>query len=186
MMYDNTKFPEVMHGVGGLISRAEANYLNQVADRLGTGLYIDLGTYRGRSAACIADGIRRNNLPLTQVLTIDAFDNRALSSRFRDDLGLEDVEETLKQRELASYVLVYKGETGIVPGWIDRVRFAFIDADHSYEGCLADWRAWRHHIDGEVAFHDSHLDGPARVLAEEMKHWEQVDRVDSITVWRRV
>ena len=85
MEYNSAKFPVVVRGVSGLIYRAEANYLNQVADRLGEGIYVDLGTFRGRSAVCIADGIRRNNLKNSKVITIDMFDRRGLSNRFAKD-----------------------------------------------------------------------------------------------------
>jgi predicted O-methyltransferase YrrM len=78
------------------------------------------------------------------------------------------------------------------------VDFVFIDGDHSEDGLLADWRAWRPLVEpgGIVALHDSRstpdrpIDdaGSVKVTNEVILRDEQfavVDTVDSLTVLRK-
>jgi predicted O-methyltransferase YrrM len=204
-------YPKIMHGVHGLIGRGEANYLNSIGADMGEGIYIDLGTFRGRSAVCMADSFRKANLKDTKVWTLDTFDRRALSSRWsKDNLEprrrgnlprpestkkaameverIAEVQEVMDSRGLSDYVRIISSETTVVPKDLDRpVRFVFIDADHSYDGCMTDWFAWKDLVadDGAVAFHDSHLPGVAKTHELHLFGWEQIHAVQSITVWRR-
>ncbi|HVQ40327.1 MAG TPA: class I SAM-dependent methyltransferase, partial [Pyrinomonadaceae bacterium] len=82
--------------------------------------------------------------------------------------------------------------------WREPVDFLFIDGDHSYEGCLRDWREWSPFVNlgGIVAFHDARLfpngwtrsnSGPVRVAKElfyegQSSQWEIVDEVDSLLI----
>lgn len=207
-VYDHAATPKIVHGVKGLLHRAESDYLNQVADRVqGPGIYVDLGTFQGRSAILLADGVRRNKLTDVHIHTVDTFDRRNLSRRFREDGtriegtdkhphkvpgALQTVRDNLNERDLKQYVSIVKSPSSEAVPYVpvqeaSCIKFLFIDADHSYEGCKADWFAWRDYIhqDGEVAFHDSHVEGPKQVLAEEMKGWKQVDQIYSISVWHR-
>lgn len=197
-------YPKIMHGVHGLIGRGEANYLNSIGADMGEGIYIDLGTFRGRSAVCIANSFRRADLKVSQVWTLDTFDRRALSTRWSTD-NLEpknpgkppgtpetkrivEVEEVMASRGLSDYVRIISSETSVIPKELNLpVRFVFIDADHSYDGCRIDWFAWRNHVaeDGAVAFHDSHLPGVAKTHELHMEGWRKFHSVQSITVWRR-
>ena len=197
-------YPKIMHGVHGLIGRGEANYLNSIGADMGEGIYIDLGTFRGRSAVCIADSFRRANLKDSKVWTLDTFDRRALSSRWSKDnleptnpgkpassaepARIAEVQEVMDTRGLSDYVKIISSETSVVPKELDRpVRFVFIDADHSYDGCMTDWFAWKDLVadDGAVAFHDSHLPGVAKTHELHLFGWEQFHAVQSITVWQR-
>jgi predicted O-methyltransferase YrrM len=81
------------------------------------------------------------------------------------------------------------------------VDLAFIDGDHSPEGCREDWEAWRDHVapGGAVAFHDARLGhgggggspGPTSVVDEAFRDprqdsgWTIVAEVDSLVVVRR-
>lgn len=190
--YDNTKHPKITNGVGGLLNRGEANYLNQVASRVGMGTYVDLGTYRGSSAISLADGIRTAGAD-AKVWTFDTFDRRHLSSRFakdRDDSPRIAVEEAIQERDLNKYIEIFTMKTADAPTRLsifgNWVQFIFLDADHSYEGTKADWAAWSHHLsdDAEAAFHDSNLEGVRRVI-DELDGWEQVDEVMTLAVVKR-
>jgi predicted O-methyltransferase YrrM len=78
------------------------------------------------------------------------------------------------------------------------VEVVFIDADHTYEGLRGDWEAWSPLVapGGVVALHDSRTTperpiddtGSVRFTQEVVAHdqrFEQVEVVDSLTVWRR-
>jgi predicted O-methyltransferase YrrM len=77
-------------------------------------------------------------------------------------------------------------------GWAwdgDPVQAVFVDADHSYEGCLADIDAWLPHIKdgGIMAFHDYSSEvwpAVARAVDERMAGFEQVGYVDTVIAFR--
>lgn len=158
-------YPKIMHGVGGHLTRKEANFLYDASQRLGPGMYAELGTFKGRSALCIAGGIRDNNVD-AHLVTIDTFDARAMTHKTHD--SQEEVQSLFEEKGVSSYITVIKGFT--VPAaeqyLTTEFNFIFIDADHSYEACKADFEAWSPLLKsgGEIAFHDSHYDGPGRVI----------------------
>ncbi len=181
-------YPKIMHGISGHLSRIEANWLFDTSKRLGSGLYGELGTFRGRSAICLAGGMKEHNID-AHLITIDSFDNRNMSKGkstsapqgcdARESLVLDN----LKEKGVESYVTVIRSLT--VPAAADFrdqfFDFLFIDADHSYEGCKADFEAWKHLVvtGGEIAFHDAHKETVNRVVRE--SGWERYD-VDTIAV----
>jgi predicted O-methyltransferase YrrM len=78
------------------------------------------------------------------------------------------------------------------------VELVFIDADHTYEGLRGDWEAWSPLVapGGVAALHDSRTTperpiddaGSVRFTQEVVardRRFEQVEAVDSLTVWRR-
>lgn len=189
--YDFKNHPKISHGVIGLLNRGETDYLNQVASRLGSGIYADLGTYRGSSAITIADGIKTAGVNGI-VFTFDTFDRRHLlrrNAKDRDDSPRNAVKAAILERNLDDYIEIFTMKTAEAPAQLlslTPVQFLFLDADHSYEGTKADWDAWSPYLrdDAEVAFHDSDVEGVRRVL-DEIEGWEQVDRIASITVLNR-
>lgn len=192
LVYEN-KFPVISHGSDGLIGRQEAQYLNLVASRLSFGVFVELGTYKGRAAACIADGIRTSKSE-SVLWTFDTYDRRALSGRFSKDpeqLRRSLVTDMLDERNLLEYVCVFDMESYVAPKKLNLTRetpikFLFLDADHSYKATKKDWLAWSPylHNEAEVAFHDSNLDDVRRVI-DELDGWEQVDEVMTISVVKR-
>ena len=76
-------YPKIMHGVSGHLSRTEANWLYDTANRVGPGLYAELGTYKGRSAVCMTGGMKEHGIP-SHLVSVDSFDNRNMSKGRRD------------------------------------------------------------------------------------------------------
>ena len=176
-------YPKIMHGIGGHLSRIEANWLYDTPKRIGSGFYAELGTFRGRSAICLAGGMQEAGV--TAVLhTVDAYDGRNMNSG--RNFSIESVRASLEEKGVEEYVRLYEGLT--VPtadlfkdAWFD---FLFIDAAHSYEGCKADFEAWKHKVvsGGEIAFHDAHKESVNRVVEE--SGWERYD-VDTIAIIKK-
>jgi len=82
------------------------------------------------------------------------------------------------------------------------VDLLFIDGDHSYDGCRADWNAWHEHVSdhGAVVFHDARdgasggggVPGPTRVVDETFRTadagatgWAIEHEIDSMVAVRR-
>ncbi len=171
-------YPTVSHGIKGHLSRVEANWLNEMPARIGDGLYGELGTYRGRSAACIAGGIQTSGIK-AHLITVDSYDGRSMTSGRPH--SMEDTVACFKEKGISEYVAFMKGLT--VP-MADKCRsqrfdFLFIDADHSYEGCKADFVAWSPLVrsGGEIAFHDANLDSVLQVVKESGWKWYKVDTI---------
>ncbi len=163
-------YPKIMHGVSGLLHRLEARWLYATPERLGGGLYADLGTCHGRSAICMAGGMQDNNIN-GHIITVDCYDGRGLKSRFkRMGRSVDTVNATLEEKGVRSYVTAIHGLTAdVADEYQDKeFVFVFIDADHSYEGCKADFDAWSPLVKsgGEIAFHDTNKPEVNRVLEE--------------------
>jgi predicted O-methyltransferase YrrM len=198
---ENAKYPLIMHGIGGMLSRPEACWLHRISNVLGDGIYAELGTHHGRSAVLLADTMRNKKMDAT-LITVDIFDDRGLSRRFREGKVVTQISkgktkadwkhgavvDRIKKLGLSDYINVVKSLTA--PAARDfqgtKLKFLFIDAGHDYDNVKADFEAWSPLIleDGVLAFHDSTTSGVSKVL-EEIEGWEEYDRIDSLSVWRR-
>ena len=184
-------YPKIMRGVGGMLSRKEARWLHRIPQVLGDGTYVDLGTHLGRSACLMADTIREYKLN-AKVVTVDAFDGRALSNRFRGNANTVDrklgmASKNFRDRGLEPYVQIMCSETcAAASSFQGECVFLFIDAGHSYACVKADFEAWNGRVTdgGLIAFHDSNLEG-VKATQNEIVDWEQFDIIDTLSVWRR-
>lgn len=194
------KYPIIMHGVNGMLSRPEANWLHRIPKVIEDGTYIDLGTFRGRSACILADTIKQENIK-ARLVTVDLFDERGISRRFRSDGTIstsgptktevsnkryEEVKQMFRDKELEVEVLKSHTTSAALYFKPSSVDFLFIDASHDYGSVKADFLAWedRVNVEGVIAFHDSHREDIVKVHAE-IERWEEFDRVDTLSVWRR-
>jgi predicted O-methyltransferase YrrM len=122
------------------------------------------------------------------------FDRRGLSSTLRKDgdtcaeLNFARVKQAFETSGLSDYVQIVKSTTVEAAKKFSDLRcdFLFIDADHGYCGVRADFDAWSCKLnqDAILSFHDSNLPGVSRLLSE-ITDWEEFDRVDTLSVWRR-
>ncbi len=190
-------YPKAMHGVKGSLSRRQANFLYDAPARLGAGVYLEIGTYRGRSTLCTASGIRDSGVD-AHLIAVDAFDLEgpirydkegivAPSDKYTKEWRFGGVQQTFKDRGLADYATIVRGYS--VPTSKEykaiRFNFVFIDADHSYAGCKADFVAWSPMVKsgGEIAFHDTHLPEVDRVVEE--SGWELVATIGTMKVIKK-
>ncbi len=180
-------YPKIMRGVSGMLSRKEANWLYDISARIGAGLYVDLGTMHGRSAICIAGGMQDSGIE-GHIITVDCYDGRGLKSRFRKvkNRSVDTVRATIEEKGVSDYITVIHGLTAdVAKDFMDKeFSFIFIDADHSYEGCKADFEAWSPLVKsgGEVAFHDVNKPEVNRVLEE--IGWERYN-IETIGVLKK-
>ena len=173
-MYAGAKTPDIIVGESVLLTEREACFLYDTPKRLGDGQYVELGTYRGGSTLCLAGGMKdaRVNAHLT---TIDTHDQSNLDPVQVRDLGSPEVMQQFvidlcKNKGVGEYVTVVRGDTSTTAkDYQDmEITFLFIDGDHSYEGCKADFEAWSPLVKsgGEVAFHDNNFPEVAAVINE--------------------
>lgn len=185
---ETTAYPKASHGTLGLISRPEAEWLRRIPMVLGSGMYAELGTYRGRSACLMLDTIQ--HMKDTMLVAVDMFDDRAVSPAYchpnTDKYKL--VIDLFESRGLTPFVHVVKLETALAANLFkdETFNFLFIDADHSYEGVSKDFYAWESKMkpEGVIAFHDSMKPGVAKLLSE-IKSWKEFDRIEALSVWKR-
>lgn len=186
-------YPKIMHGIGGMLHRQEAQWLHRIPTVIGDGAYVELGTHKGRSAVLLGDGMRNENL-MASLITVDSFDDRGLSRRFKDKHTcmvdkFGHVKKALEDRGLFNkWVTPVRGLTAETAdlyrfSWFD---FLFIDAGHDYKNVKADWEAWSPLVrdTGTIAFHDSHESDVSKVLSE-IEGWYEFDRVCTLSVWRK-
>ena len=165
------------------VSSGEAHLLYDMAKRLGSGNYANLGVAAGKSVGCLAWGLKYSKHK-GKVYAVDYFG--WAQERFQP----EGLRKTLK--DVIEYVEFCKGYTH---EWAPRLahlkfRGMFIDADHNYETCKADWELWNPMIEvgGEVAFHDTHKNTVDKVVREHIDYtcWKQVDHIYSIKLFKRL
>jgi len=179
----NPPYPKIMHGIKGHLSRKEAKFLYDTPARLGGGIYVELGTYRGKSTLCTAGGMQESGVD-GHIITIDAFDLAPVGRAAKYCRPeYDNVRAEFNARGVGSYITVVKGFTASEAKEYrgDPITFMFIDADHSYLGVKGDFDAWNHLVKpgGEIAFHDTQEDGVSHALDE--IPWETY-LVDTITV----
>lgn len=103
---------------------------------------VELGSFKGKSACWMAS---RSRVP---VHCVDLWDDPQVRARFDEQVAVCGFDHRIvaHQHDTASFAAE----------WSDPVGLLFIDADHSFAGCLADWEAWSPLVapGGVVAFHD--------------------------------
>lgn len=178
--------PKIVHGVDGHLYREEAVWLLEIPAKLGSGIYVNLGTWKGRSAILLAAGLRDNGLT-GKVIAVDTYDSCTMTNGAGENT-LAYVKEKVEERDLNPYVQIEIGLTSqVVSKYKEtQVNFIFIDADHSYEAVKEDFELWSPLIKkgGILAFHDSTKPGVKKFLAE-FTGWDIVERIQSLTYYTR-
>ncbi|MCS4199749.1 class I SAM-dependent methyltransferase [Salinibacter ruber] len=176
-------------GVEGMTSIEEAKLLYEISKNTSNGCIVEVGSYRGRSTVCIGCGARDGDQP--EVFSIEPHD--PFVGVLGGEFGPEDRKEyyyNMTKTEMYQYVkLVYLRSDVVTSGWKNPVGFLLLDGDHSYESVSNDWRCWKPHLSEEcvVAFDDSNLDGPKKVIEEikEKDGFSELDRAGNITALGR-
>lgn len=124
---------------------------------------IETGSYIGYSSLCIAHALKDNNHG--HLHAYDLFEkDMDLHSPFievRSDI-LTTVRQHARQAGLDEWITYHKGDSStLLKCYFEehpeqRIDFAFIDGDHSINGCLKDWIVTEEHLSdkGIVVIHD--------------------------------
>lgn len=115
-------------------------------------VYVEIGSYLGASACCLAQAIRDSRLP-ARLFCVDTWQNDGMSEGARDTY--EDFQaNTSRFRDI---IVPCKGYSSDTAGDFDLdVDFVFFDGDHSLACVSQDWRVWSRKMRSGtvVAFHD--------------------------------
>lgn len=111
------------------------------------GLMVEIGSFRGRSLASVAENIKRKRL---RVLSVDIFDKVISEDYVEPDVYakregmLDDFLLTIEQFGIREHVDVLAAKSIDAAKMLSDQQFdlVFIDADHSYEAVKADIEAW--------------------------------------------
>lgn len=144
--------------VGGQINVAESLFLMAAAaQNWGAGEILEIGSFQGRSTACLAFG---NSQPASKVITIDPHYHGSyeIFKRNMSRLGLTEKVEAYKATS----------EEVARQGWARPLRLLWVDGHHEYEFVKKDIELWEPHLreGGLIALHDSDKPGVIRCIKE--------------------
>jgi predicted O-methyltransferase YrrM len=147
--------------LGSLIEDYEILY--SIARGVKAKLIVEIGTHTGMSAMVLAQAIRDSRLEGT-VWTVD---NHSQGNHH------EEAVRNVRRFKMEKHIRLLEGESTAVLrdffGLIKKVDLVFIDGDHSYEACKADFEACKEHA-GIFVFHDSFQEAGVRRGVESL--WE--------------
>lgn len=154
------------------INECELEYLRELLFGRSFEYYLEVGIGYMGTLCNIAKAIVENDKKC-KCIGIDSFgelpgDIRGNNTHQGDVVRLEDANKLLSELQLHNIVTLHKGDSGMVLEKVLRpIRSAgkllFIDANHTYEGCLSDFRAAHKYLAAGdiITFHDTlHLQHP--------------------------
>jgi len=161
--------------VRGFLSEKEMKFLAMgAACPTADGVILEIGSFLGKSTGILAAAGQL--APGTMVVAVDPLDYRpSFDPKRGKESCLDDLKANLRHAQVEEFVEFHQMRSQeLEPLWKrDRkIRFLWIDGDHSYEGVKSDFDLFSPFLaDGAiVALHDcfKHDVGPMRVLAEDM------------------
>ncbi len=127
----------------------DRSVLRRLASQVNEGVILEIGSKNGLSTRAICEAA---NVP---VYCIDMWDLTFLNDP-RLEVHLHD--DSKFKEYLKDYkVTAIKGISGeVAKVWDKPIGLLFIDGDHSYQGCMTDYRGFARHIvpGGIIAIHD--------------------------------
>ncbi len=165
---------EAARKVPGFLGEAEARLLGTFAACVpAKGLIVEIGSFKGRSTVMLAKVAAHYGLG--PVVAIDPHKHN-LSVEVQDDSAASTYEEflsSLKAADVLNHVEVHHAfSKDVSVRWTRRIRFLWIDGDHTYRGAKEDFDGFFPHLcpHGVVALHDAlnNFPGPIRVFVEDI------------------
>jgi predicted O-methyltransferase YrrM len=154
------------------LTNRERLALSTLAATPGLKNIVEIGSYLGASAAAFGIGLTRAGNLEARVYCVDTWNNDAMTEGQRDTMG----EFTRNTAAYGPLILPVRGWSTEVAAQIrehaQSIQLLFIDGDHSYEGCLGDWTAYRELLSSGaiVAFHDiGWADGVQEVVDQHVR-----------------
>ncbi len=149
--------------IPGHLTLREGFALAHLSSTLKRGAHIvELGSYLGRSASFLLAGLKHN----ATLTCIDTWQNEGMSEGIRDTYPCF----IQNMRPYDGEYFAIKGKTEVVAReWTTNIDLLFIDADHSYEGCIADCKNWIPFVNpaGWICMHDYFNDPGVQKATEE-------------------
>lgn len=154
-----------MRGIEGFFTEDEGRWYAKLARGLRGGVFVEVGSWKGRSTSFVGPVCNANG---TRLVCVDHWQGShdKLATHYAEKLATEDVEQIFRanMRELGITVEVL-AEPSLVaaarfaPGSIDRV---FLDGSHDGPSVAADLEAWSPRLreDGVLAGHDYDVKHP--------------------------
>jgi SAM-dependent methyltransferase len=137
---------------GFLVPGQEWWLYNTACDLRDGAVIVEIGSFKGRSTACLALGCLETS---KRVYAIDTFNGNDVDFEARN--YFDQFQFNLERLRLSAYVYPLVGwSTEIGKQWTEPIDLLFIDGSHQYDDVLADFESFYPHLKpgGIVAFHD--------------------------------
>ena len=157
---------------------------------------MEIGCWKGKSAFCLARGLRRGRL--TVIDPFDASGDSEAAGSYLANAGseplLQQFTSHMNRLGVIDKIDIWHGTSQDYVGLARSVELLFIDGDHSKEGCDFDFQNYGKCVTpgGFLAFHDydptRNNFGPTWVVEQKVlpnPEWAPFKRVDSLWVARR-
>jgi predicted O-methyltransferase YrrM len=160
--------------VPGFLGENEARFIGLLAACIpANGAIVEIGSFKGRSTTMLAKVA--SHYGLGPVVSIDPHthnlstgsDGPVLPSTF------QEFQASLRNAGVSEHVEIHHAtSTAVSTTWNRKIRFLWIDGDHSYKGAKSDFDGFAPFLvsGGVVALHDAlnNFAGPIRVFVEEI------------------
>jgi predicted O-methyltransferase YrrM len=178
----------------GGVSFDEGHALSNYAASVKDGCIVEIGTFRGKSAICLAHGVvRADSVKKARIFCIDPHEPfvGVLGGQFGPKDRGEFYRIMLESGYFSNVALINLPSKQVSEGWQEPVGFLFIDGDHRYEAVREDFIAWQGFVSkgGIIAFDDTEPRelGPLRLVEEIVasRKFKLIDKVGKITFIRK-
>ncbi len=168
-------FVSVLKNVDGFFTEHDALMYRNLVDGIKNGIIVEIGSYLGTSALCVADICRKNG---NKIYCVDTWNG---SEEHQKGEGACLCDPKLLYQSFCENIQNYGYEDVVVPVRMDSVSAAkkfiaektkvdmvFIDGDHSYKSVSKDITMWEKTLvkDGVVSGHDIMWDSVKRSVLE--------------------
>ncbi len=176
--------------IDGWLSLTEAEFLYTLAKHTSNGIILEIGTWKGKSTACLAFGsLDGYGVP---IYTVDHFMGSKEHQRHRKKIDTyNDFISNMKQLGLKN-IIVYKMSSMEAYKRInENIGLLFIDGSHEYEDVKNDFVFWTRKLvkGGVVVMHDAvGWKGVERVVKEHLrdnKNFKDIKLVDTTIAARK-
>jgi Predicted O-methyltransferase len=176
-----------LENVRGWLSIEEGLLLQELAKQVcDSAQIVEIGSFQGRSAICLASGISGNG---TKVHSVDP--HFGIEAYGKKD-SFDRLQENIKARKLDTHVeYIIKESLAAANQWEKKnIGLLFIDALHDYDNVKADFESWSKYIldGGYLLFHDSVQSGVNKLLLEILStenSFEPLGLRDSLFVFQK-
>ena len=174
--------------ITGQINPKELFVLYNYAAALHNGsTIVEIGSYKGKSTVALGLAAKQNG---SRVYCIDPHENfKGIAGGVFGPADLKDKLAAINKFDLGDIIFpVCLSSVEVAKIWQKPIDLLWIDGDHSYETVSSDFLYFSRFVnqDGIIIFHDSQMDGVAKVIAQiDMNHYMEKAIIDSITIIKK-